>query len=175
MEHVQAMLARIAALDGRRLLGQPSLVLLGAFFHDVVYDPKAKDNEAQSASMWRSFAEAEAGLLTPVQIETVFDFIMRTASHMQGPAHGDLAHFLDADLLILAAPPAAYAEYARQVRLEYAHVPTAQFAAARSEILSTFIAADRIYFTPEAADEYEAVARANLTAEIDRLRRRLPA
>ena len=97
------------------------------------------------------------------------------SSHAHGPANGDLAHFLDADLMILAAPPATYAEYARKVRLEYAHVPTAQFAAARAEVLSAYLAADCIYLTPEAADEYEAVARANLTAEIVRLRRRLPA
>lgn len=106
-------------------------------------------------------------------MERVAQWIERTARHMEGPAFGDLAHFLDADLMTLGRRAAGYAEYARQVRLEYAHVPPAQFAAGRSKVLSTFLAAPTLFFTEEAAAAFEANARANLTAERARLEREL--
>ena len=106
-------------------------------------------------------------------MERVAQWIERTARHMEGPASGDLAHFLDADLMTLGRRAAGYAEYARQVRLEYAHVPPAQFAAGRSKVLSTFLAAPTLFFTEEAAAAFEANARANLTAERARLEREL--
>jgi predicted metal-dependent HD superfamily phosphohydrolase len=50
----------------------------------------------------------------------------RTATHFKGEAKADLAHFLDADIAVLGLPPNAYAEYARQVRLESAHASDSQ-------------------------------------------------
>ena len=169
------MLARVAHLEARGLLAEPLLVRFAVLFHDVIYDARAAapSNEVASADAWRDFAASAATHLTPAQIDRVAAYIERTATHMDGPAAGDLAHFLDADLAVLGGPPAAYAEYARQVRLEYAHVPTPAFVAGRSRVLARFLAAPQVYFSREAADEgLEARARANLEAEIARLGRR---
>ena len=84
------------------------------------------------------------------------------------------AHFLDADLQVLGKPPAAYAAYARQIRLEYCHVSPAVFPAARAQAMETFLKAERLYFTDEAHARLEARARHNVASEIRRLRAGAP-
>ncbi|RVD62485.1 hypothetical protein EN750_21345, partial [Mesorhizobium sp. M7A.F.Ca.ET.027.03.2.1] len=48
LSHIEAMLA--LAGDCRELLGDPQAIEAAIWFHDAVYDSKAKDNEAQSAA-----------------------------------------------------------------------------------------------------------------------------
>ncbi len=65
----------------------------------------------------------------------------------------------------------ASGRYAREVRLEYAHVPAATFAQKRTAVLRHFAAAPRLFFG-ELGEELDERARANLAAEIMRLERR---
>jgi dephospho-CoA kinase len=174
MGHIAAMLRRVTRLEEKGLLREPVLVRFAVLFHDAVYDPKAKDNEVRSADLWREFATGAGATLSLEEVERVGGYIERTAQHMDGPASGDLAHFLDADLATLGLDAAAYAEYARHVRLEYAHVPAGDFAKGRSKVLSSFLNAPSLYFTKEAAAELEDAARSNLEAEIARLAARVP-
>ena len=149
---------------------------LAVYFHDVVYDAKAKapENETRSADTFREFAAGVAGLSVD-DIETVAQWIVRTARHLDGLASGDLAHFLDADLAIFGAPPAAYAAYAREVRMEYAHVKWADFVSGRAKVLRYYAHAETLYFTGEAASQLLGPAKLNLEAEITRLGRHSPA
>ena len=172
MAHIQDMLTRVDDWSSRGLLSNATLVGFAIIFHDVIYEPTARDNEERSADLWKRFAaDAPSSSLSPLDVETVAKYIERTARHLDGPASGDLALFLDADLAVLGKSPPAYAEYARAVRLEYCHVPTAEFAQKRAAVLSGFAAAPQLFFGPLAA-ELEAPARANLAAEIERLARR---
>eukprot|EP01052_Picozoa_sp_SAG31_P043757 SAG31_NODE_7396_length_1698_cov_1.269663_1_plen_135_part_00 len=63
------------------------------------------DNEEKSAILFEDFA-TEVGL-SAADTSTVAGWIRRTARHMDGPADGDLAAFLDADLevTINSVPP----------------------------------------------------------------------
>lgn len=151
----------------RASLLAPRLATFTVFFHDAIYEPTAKDNEERSAQLWRSFAaEAE---LPPADVEPVAAWIEHSKSHLKANATGDLAHFLDADIAVLGKPPAAYAEYARQIRLEYCHVGEAAFPGARAAAMKTFATAERLYFTDQAQAELGEQARNNLTAEVERL------
>ena len=171
MAHISCMLDRVSEWAATGALVNSTLVNFAVFFHDAIYDPRAKDNEARSAQLWRDFcAIASGSSLSPSDVQTVAVYIERTARHLDGPASGDLAYFLDADLAVLGWQPPAYAEYARAVRLEYAHVPSAEFATKRAAVLSHFAAAPTLYFGP--LREADARARANLAAEIQRLERR---
>jgi predicted metal-dependent HD superfamily phosphohydrolase len=74
---------------------------LATFFHDLVYEPTSKENEGRSAELFREFA-AQAGV-DAIDAETaqlVDSWIKRTANHMDGPATGDLATFLDIDISV---------------------------------------------------------------------------
>ena len=72
----------------------------------------------------------------------------------------------DADLAILAAAPERYAEYAADVRREYAHVPDDLFRAGRAAVLRDLLAKPSLFHTAHAREHWEAAARANVEAEL---------
>ena len=89
-----------------------------------------------------------------------------TASHEADPGDDRGAHLLDADLSILGALPGRYHVYARDVRLEYAHVTDADFAAGRAAVLRHLLDHDPLFRTPTGAQLWARQARANMAAEL---------
>ena len=83
---------------------------------------------------------------------------------------GDLATtpgaacFLDADLAILGAEPAAYDRYVEAVRIEYAHLDDGAFATGRLAVLSDLAARPHLYLSGRGRARFEAAARANLAS-----------
>lgn len=131
---------------------------LAILFHDAVYEPLAKDNEARSAAL---LAE-----LVPDAADWVRGAILATADHLADPG-GDcrVLRLLDLDLTPLAERPEIFARNTALLRQEYAAVAEPDWRAGRSRLLARFAAAERLYRTRLSAI-YEAPARANLTAEI---------
>lgn len=175
LDHLRKMFAHFDA--HRAALKVPALVTMAIFFHDVVYAEenvgKHPKNEMESAELWRKFA-SEVGFAED-QAGDVASWIERTAAHHGDPkagavrTEGDLAYFLDFDLSIMGASPAAYAEYAQQVRLEYASVPMAQFREGRGKFMPQFLTAESLYFTEPFKAKYEVQARRNVENEVKRL------
>jgi predicted metal-dependent HD superfamily phosphohydrolase len=95
-----------------------------------------------------------------------------TAGHDPEPDDANGAVLCDADLAVLAGPPAAYAAYASAVREEYAHLSDEDFTRGRIAVLESLLSLPALYRTPEAARQWSATAAANLTAELSLLRRR---
>jgi predicted metal-dependent HD superfamily phosphohydrolase len=155
-----------------------SLFLLPCFA-SVIYDPKAHDNERESAELWKLFAmeshitstsSSSASLL-----QKIYEWIVCTATHLSTETErgSDLAYFLDFDLAVLGSSTDRYLEYASQIRREYSHIEEAAFCSGRSEVLRRFLKARRLYFTEILGGELEVRARLNLTAEIGRLQDKL--
>lgn len=182
--HVRAHLAEcLARFDAARALAvRPAEAECALWYHDAVYDPRAADNEARSGEL-AAAATARAGL-APDAVARVRALVMATrheavaaradASPVGGdavPAPIDVALVVDADLGILAADAARYAEFEREVREEYAWVPLPVFRARRAAILETFLQRPRL-FTSGAFDADEARAHSNLTNAISALRDR---
>lgn len=165
LEHVRACLAHFDTV--RSLLRQPAHVELAIWFHDVVYDPHAADNEAQSAR-WAQNALLDGGA-SPADAQRVATLIRLTKHH--APPHDDSdAHLLlDVDLAILGAEPTAFDAYERQIRQEYAWVPWPEFVRRRAEILRGFLARPTIYRTEPFQQQLETPARQNLERSIARL------
>ncbi len=156
LQHLQECLA---ALDRWRHLAQsPELLALALWFHDAVYDPQARDNEARSAD-WARQALPALGLPAD-QAERVAQLVLATQDHRATDA--DMGLLLDLDLAVLAAPAARYAEYERQIRAEYAFVPEPDFRAGRHRILAGFLARPRLFVTEALHAAWDAPARANL-------------
>ena len=88
---------------------------------------------------------------------------------ISGEASIDEALFLDMDFAILGAPPAIYAEYAENIRAEYAHVPDDRFRAGRGAFLKAILAQPNMFRTALYERELGAQARANIRSEIMRL------
>jgi len=150
-------------LDRLEELGCDDVVVrLAAWFHDAVYDAAAGDEER--SAVWAERA------LPPELAGEVARLVRVTAAH--DPAADDLAgqQLCDADLAILAARPGRYEEYARDVRREYAAVPDDDFARGRGAILTGLLMRPRLFHSERARALWEQPARANVAAELDRLR-----
>ncbi len=140
-------------------------VELALWYHDAVYEPRRADNEARSADLAGS-ALSRAGAIPVVQ-ERVRALILATR-HDTPPSTPDEALLVDIDLAILAADDARFDEYERQVREEYAWVPTILFRHKRRAILEGFLARQRICASGR-FPEWEARARANLVRSLAKL------
>lgn len=151
LAHVEHCLREFARV--RHFAADPEAVEAAIWFHDAIYDPKAKDNEEQSAHLALAMLPGETGLRVARLIEAT--------KHDGVAADPDAALLCDIDLSILAADEHAFEEYERQVRREYAWVPDEAFARGRSAVLRSFLARQAIYQT-EPFRNLEAPARANL-------------
>lgn len=167
LEHLAEMFRVVSRLAPTT--ADPRAVQLAVWFHDAVYDPRAKDNEARSADL-------AVDLLGPIGVpastlERVVQLIRATAhlSSDESPANADTAVLLDADLAILGAAEERYLRYAADIRREYGWLVGADFRAGRAAVLRRFLARPRIYWTPLMFEEGEQRARANLTAELEQL------
>lgn len=128
---------------------------LAILFHDAIYDPRAKDNEARSAAL--------LGALLPGGDAWAEAAICATADHI-GYAGADarVERLLDLDFSPLAEDGAVFARNARALRQEYDHVPEAEWLVGRGDVLRRFLAAPALFRTGLRAT-YEARARANLS------------
>ncbi|MDP9444126.1 MAG: metal-dependent phosphohydrolase [Actinomycetota bacterium] len=138
-----------------------------AWFHDAVYDVRRTDNEERSAEL--AHRELAAYGTESATVREVARLVRLTATH--DPASGDRngSVLSDADLAILAAPTQRYAEYARDVRAEYAHLDDTAFATGRAQLLTALLQRVPLYRTERGRARWERRARANLNAELDRL------
>jgi predicted metal-dependent HD superfamily phosphohydrolase len=162
LEHVAAVLRCAQSLDD--LAREPEAVRMAAWYHDVVYDPTAADNEARSAVLAAAHLTALSVPRDIVQEST--RLIELTAGHDAEPGDRNGAVLLDADLSILAAAPDRYERYTEGIRAEYAHVDDATFRSGRASVLEGFLARPYIFHTHAFRAEREARARANLEREL---------
>jgi predicted metal-dependent HD superfamily phosphohydrolase len=168
LEHLSEMFRVIDRLSA--IIEEPVALNLAVWFHDAVYDSRAKDNEQRSG-------ELAVDLLGPLgvpasTIERIVSMIWATAHTADAApaALPDTRVLLDADLAILGAAPERYARYAADIRKEYAWVPEADYRTGRAAVLERFLSSPRIYQSQPLFDEGEQQARANLRAELAELR-----
>jgi predicted metal-dependent HD superfamily phosphohydrolase len=169
VRHVRALAAHCGPVD-------LAVVVAAAFFHDAVYDPAAGDNEERSAQL----AQRQLPTLQwpAPDVTAAAEHVRATASHVTElpPAgegaglHADRSVLLDADLAVLAAAPSAYQAYVDGVRAEYRHLDAATWRHGRTAVLTRLIERPHLYLTEPGREWWEASARANVAAELARLR-----
>ncbi len=141
-------------------------VQLAALLHDVVYDTRRAENEAKSAEFTVWWGQTLG--IAPIVYTQAAEIIRATQSHAPSDS-ADTRLVLDADLLILAAPPEWYEIYRRSIRREYGWVPEPDWNTGRRRVLEGFLERDQIYQTAKLSAALEAPARANLQRELSRL------
>ena len=146
-----------------RRLGASASLQLAGWFHDAVYQPGQGDNEARSAEL----ARTELAACGYAEADRVAAAVAATLSHRNAPVQ--FALLMDADLAILGAAPAEYADYAAAIRREYASVPDATYRQGRAAFLRGQLALQRIFRTQEFHDRCDVAARRNLLAELTRM------
>lgn len=162
LDHIFAVLETVREL-GATEKDTPAL-LLAAWFHDVIYDSQASDNEECSAAHARSVLQPLG--VTEALLGEMERLILLTKTH--APDLQDRAGqiLVDADLAILGAAERDYDAYAQAIRCEYAWVAEAAYRHGRRAVLERFLQRPRIYATEEMFVRLESAARRNLQREI---------
>ena len=112
LKHIDRVLSTIQILQG--YTNNLAAVELAAWFHDVVYNTQAQDNEQRSADY--AF-ELLSNLSIPESTITIVRYlILNTKDHQAAVDDYDSQVLLDADLAILATNPVQYGEYAHAIR-----------------------------------------------------------
>ena len=165
LDHVAACLKWLDRY--RHLADDPLTMELALWAHDVIYDPRASDNEARSADWFAEhFAEST---LTKNQKDRVHALILATI-HPHPPTDADMALLKDIDLSILGADAELYDRYEGWIRQEYAFVPEEAFRKGRGAVLKSFLDQGVIYHIVELREKLEASARNNLNRVLEKLR-----
>mgnify|MGYP003455384999 FL=1 len=159
-DHILAALKHFDAFKG--LSRRPALVEYALWLHDAVYDPRATDNEAQSANLAEKYL-VEAGL--DDLVDETRRLIMATAHKVPATAD-DAGLVVDIDLSVLAKEASAYRAYTRTVRREYQWVPDNLFIEGRRQVLNTLMAMPTLYSHPTIIAAWEKQARENMAAEL---------
>lgn len=165
LSHIRAMLE--AAEKFKDNLADYDSVRLAVWFHDAVYEPQAKTNEAESAALAVTILSALN--FSKEQIEQVEKMILATEKHDASGLDADGKLFLDLDLGILAAGKEIYQRYSEAIRKEYSFVPENLYREKRREVLQSFLQRQNIYYTGELRELLEERARKNIANEIKEL------
>jgi predicted metal-dependent HD superfamily phosphohydrolase len=167
LDHLAEMFRTVGGLAA--ITDDLRFVHLAIWFHDAVYDSRAKDNEARSADL-------AVKLLGPAgvprsDLEKLVRLIDATAHRADAPPPNDREAnlLLDADLAILGAPSARYREYAAAIRAEYDWVPDAEYRTGRAAVLRGFQSRPRLFRTDALHSECDEQARLNLRWELNSL------
>jgi predicted metal-dependent HD superfamily phosphohydrolase len=159
LAHIQDVLETVECL--RVHAKNLNAVRLAAWLHDVIYDSKASENEERSAEyaerLCTGFRIPHGGL--------VASLILATKTHAPGE-DTDAQILIDSDLAILGSGEAAYQNYSRQIRKEYAWVPEPEYLKGRRRVLESFLSKPKIY---SLLIDLEEPARRNIDTEISTL------
>jgi predicted metal-dependent HD superfamily phosphohydrolase len=165
LSHITALLRHADA--NRESIVNPGAVGFAIWFHDVIYDTRARDNEERSAAFAR---DAMQGMgIADSLIAAVERCILATQKHELMSGVPDLPLFLDRDLAILGAPDELYRQYSEAIRAEYNWVAGPLYRLGRGKVLKRFAQRRTLFFTPAMAARFEAQARRNLDREIREL------
>ena len=155
------------------------------WFHDLVYNVDARyaKNELESARLMYTLLKQFApwalthrdGFYSDVAVAA--EMIASTQKHrISSPLllgnlalKADAELFLDIDLSILSQSAAVVDQFDANIRREFSIYSDADFAKGRADALGSFLARDRIYFSPHFADK-ETAARVNLERLVARYR-----
>ncbi len=155
--HIEHCLAEFDAVAD--LCDSPDEVEFGIWLHDVVYDPRASDNEEQSA---RIAGEILGQMNCPPKLITAIRKLILATRHIQQPPTSDARLLVDIDLSMLGQPPDVFGMYERAIRSEYSWVPEESYRIGRSKVLRSFLDKSAIYCTDGFEKKYGRQARENI-------------
>lgn len=168
--HVEALLGHFDEVAAGPGWTRPREAWLAMLYHDAVYRPGRRDNEARSAEL----AAHDIARWLPaagLDVAHVMDLIELTARHGalspgelgEGPDGDDRRNFLDCDMAILGADAAAFDAYDRAIAEEYrGAVPGWLYRINRRRFLRGLLRRERIYLGDFFHARLDLAARANL-------------
>ena len=138
---------------------------LALWFHDIEYDPEARDNEYQSAERFKQIAH---GVMDRTLEEQVYRLIMITM-HNDAPADTDEQYIVDIDLSSFGLPWDEFVHDSENVHKEYSHLSTEEYVRRNRRFLQSLLDRPEIFFTEFFRERYEQIARDNISKQLLRL------
>lgn len=159
MQHIDNSLLELEWVELSGL--ERYLPAMAIWYHDAIYDVRAKDNELKSAELAKE--RLLCGGIAKESGEAVYRLIMATC-HGAGEAafEEDERVMIDVDLAILGQSERLYDLYESSIRQEYSHVDLESYRKGRGDVLKGFLARQTIYLTEPFRERYERQARLNL-------------
>lgn len=171
--HVLEVLGHYRDIDEGPGWHRSAEVLFAVLYHDAVYVPGRSDNEAASAhlavehlSRWQPEAGIDASRVSDLILLTARHGAIETESLGDGPDAEDTRRFLDCDMAILAADPARFAAYDREIAEEYRAVPRWLYRIKRRQFFKRLLSLPRIFLSDHFHRALEARARTNLATAL---------
>jgi predicted metal-dependent HD superfamily phosphohydrolase len=167
--HIDAL--RAVLVRERAIFHNPDAVELAIWYHDAVYDPMGKNNEAASAALLRTEL---TGVVVPQVVDSAERLVLATGGHRvpddcPPEEAGDCALFLDMDLAVLGQGADQFAAFEAGIEAEFRpHYDWMTYRAGRAGVLRAFLQRDTIYLTERYRDRYETAARANIALALAR-------
>ena len=141
-EHIVHCLQQFDAC--RNLLVDANAVELAVWYHDVVYDIGADDNEARSAEFFVRHAKGE---LSDELISTVQELIMVTMHLCNRPKTADQDYLVDIDLSSFGLPWERFQRDSVAVREEFPQIPDKEFYPKQEYFLAELLRRESFCFT----------------------------
>ena len=135
-------------------------LIVATIYHDCVYDPRAKDNESQSA-------DAALAAYPNLNARVLRAIIMATLHTGEVLDSIEEKIMVDVDLFGLALEFNDFQASTEKIRREYSMFDDQEFRRGRCAFLSAMLKRPRIYSTALYFDRYEARARENLRRSLE--------
>lgn len=156
LAHLQRLLdARDQVVPDREL--EPATIV-ALFFHDAIYVPGSRVNEAASRSLAVDLLRDAAA--TAAVTDRVAALVATTARHRSDDPQAQL--LIDLDLSGLGGSTGEFQRLYDLVRREYHFFTDAGFARRHASVMRHFVDTEHIYYTPEFRAAMEADARRNV-------------
>ncbi len=157
VQHIRECLEQLTRFE--TLANNHDEVTVALLMHDLVYNPRAKNNEQLSADFTLQLMQ-DMGIGQQSCL-TIYQHIMATAAHLYVD-NADTCLVMDIDMLILASDQLRLLEYEKQIRQEYSHVPGFIYRIKRKSVLKAFLKQEFIFNVIEIRDAYEQKAKDNI-------------
>jgi predicted metal-dependent HD superfamily phosphohydrolase len=140
-------------------LNNADSVELAIWFHDVIYQINAKDNEELSAELFMSMSQE---VLQPAIRHQVYQHIIATLHNGSEMLEHDTRYMVDIDLSSFGLPWDKFIQNSREVREEMSHIPDEEFYPKQCAFQQSLLKHGRFYQTDYFFKHYEQTALNNI-------------
>ena len=169
LDHIEHCLGLFDSIS--RKLNKADAVEIAIWFHDVIYQPGAPDNEQLSADF---FASLSAGILSDSFQRLVYDLIMATIHNGGDVSDADTQYLVDIDLSSFGLPWGEFIRDSENVRKELKHIPDSVFYPKQVAFQKALLNRPRFFLSDYFFNKFENQARQNLTDYFEVVTPKLP-
>jgi predicted metal-dependent HD superfamily phosphohydrolase len=165
LEHVEAILDTIGPLESEAQ--EYDTLQLAVWFHDVIFEPLGKDNEARSAEY--AFIRLREMGLAEETASRVAELIMMTTDHQAPEDDIDGQILIDADLAPFGLDKVQFDQQSVAIRKEFSQISDSAYRESRRKFLKVMMEREPLYYTEYFNATLESKARENIAEALEEL------